>query len=100
MPRVKRWQARRAALRWQATYDLVWYLTEHRGLEPNLGLLKNALQQTGHAVPADWRAAVLERLAELDWPAVLRDLRPFVERQDDLALLSREAIAGLLRPPR
>ena len=80
-------------------FDLVWYLTEHRGLEPNRTLLSNALRQTGHAAPADWRAAIVDRLRALRWKEILRDLRPFVERQDDLAMLSPDAIAGLLRRP-
>ena len=80
-------------------YDLVWYLTEHRGLEPNRTLLANALRQTGHEAPADWRAAILERLGKLRWTEVLRDVRPFLERQDDLDLLSRDAVAALLRRP-
>lgn len=80
-------------------YDLVWYLTEMRGLEPNRELLSNALAQTGHrAIDAnDWRAAVLAKLATLDWNAVLADLRPFVERPSDLESLSRDGVAGLLR---
>jgi hypothetical protein len=77
-------------------FDLVWYLTEHRGLEPNATLLANALTQTGHAVVDDWRAAALRRLQSLRWPEVLRDLRPFVERQSDLDVLSQEAIVKLL----
>lgn len=79
-------------------FDLVWYLTEHSQLEPNLVLLRNALEQTGHAalLRDDWRHAVVGRLDALDWKAVLADLRPFVERRSDLDLLSKEAIRKLL----
>lgn len=79
-------------------FDLVWYLTEHAGLEPNLVLLRNALEQTGHAALRrdDWRHAVIDRLEALDWKAVLADLRPFVERRADLDMLSKEAIRKLL----
>jgi len=79
-------------------FDLVWYLTEHVGLEPNLVLLRDALEQTGHAalLRDDWRHAVTGRLDALDWKTVLADLRPFVERRADLDMLSKEAIRKLL----
>lgn len=79
-------------------FDLVWYLTEQKGLKPNISLLENALKQTKTAaLPREgWRAAVRQRLETLDWKAVISDLRPFVERQSDLKLLSREAIHKLL----
>jgi predicted nucleotidyltransferase component of viral defense system len=79
-------------------FDLVWYLTEPKGLEPNLSLLENALKQTRTAaLPREgWRAAVRQRLETLDWKAVISDLRPFVERQSDLELLSKDAIHKLL----
>ena len=59
---------------------------------------RNALAQTGHPpVGADgWRPAVLRRIRELDWDAVLRDLRPFMERPSDLAQLSPQALEKLL----
>lgn len=80
-------------------FDLVWYLTERRGLEPNEKFLANALAQTGHDEidPGRWRSAVLARLRSLDWKAVLADLRPFVERPSDLDPLSRESVEKLLR---
>jgi predicted nucleotidyltransferase component of viral defense system len=79
-------------------FDLVWYLTEQVGLAPNLVLLRNALEQTGHTalLRDDWRHAVMGRLDALDWRAVLADLRPFVERRADLDMLSKEAIHKLL----
>lgn len=79
-------------------FDLVWYLTARKGLEPKLGLLENALKQTRtSAIPREgWRAAVKRRLETLDWRAVITDLRPFVERQRDLDVLSKDAIHKLL----
>jgi len=79
-------------------FDLVWYLTERKGLEPNIGLLENALEQTKTSALSreGWRAAVKRRLEALDWKAVVTDLRPFVERQSDLEVLSKEALYKLL----
>lgn len=79
-------------------FDLVWYLTEQRGLLPNLPLLANALAQTGHrglAAPR-WREHVRARLHALDWGLVIRDLKPFVEREADLEQLSPALIEKLL----
>jgi hypothetical protein len=39
---------------------------------------------------------VKRRLETLDWKAVIADLRPFVERQSDLEVQSKEAIYQLL----
>ena len=79
-------------------FDLVWYITEKRGLAPNLPLLENALRQTKHTniQPSAWRHAVSERLGELDWDRVLKDLQPFVDRQSDLEQLTPELIQKLL----
>ena len=76
----------------------MWYLTEKRGLAPNLPLLENALRQTKHTniQPSAWRHAVSERLGELDWDRVLKDLQPFVDRQSDLEQLTPELIQKLL----
>ena len=80
-------------------FDLVWYLTEKRGKDPNVRLLANALEQTGHpALPAGgWREAVERRLRALDWKAVLADLRPFVERTSDLEMITPARILALLQ---
>ena len=61
-------------------------------------MLRNALEKPGHAALQrdDWRHAVVGRLDALDWKAVLADLRPFVEHQADLDMLSKEAIRKLL----
>jgi predicted nucleotidyltransferase component of viral defense system len=80
-------------------YDLVWYLTEQRGLEPHLDFLGAALAQTGHHAlrPSRWRSEVLARLRALDWSKVIDDVRPFLERPSDLDSLTPAAIEKLLR---
>lgn len=78
-------------------FDLAWYLTEHRGLEPNAALLSNALAQFGQAADAvPWREAIRRKLASLRWAEVLADLEPFVERRSDLDHLQPSLIAKLL----
>jgi hypothetical protein len=79
-------------------FDLAWYLTEKRGLEPNVELLRNALAQTGHPErwAERWREELARRLGELDWPSVERDVKPFLERSTDLEHVKPEWIQGLL----
>jgi predicted nucleotidyltransferase component of viral defense system len=79
-------------------FDLAWYLTEKRGIEPNVELLRNALRQTGHPEGwADaWRRELAGRLDVLDWASVERDLEPLLERSADLEHIRPEGIRGLL----
>ncbi len=44
-----------------------------------------------------WRAALRARLDEIDWEEALRDLRPFVERSDDLQVFDKEMVARRLK---
>ncbi len=82
-------------------FDLSWYLTRPDRLSPNLKLLRNALEQTGwkgpKVGPETWRAILLHRVASLDWPAVLRDVGPFLEDPRDGRLLDREMLLAELR---
>jgi hypothetical protein len=66
-------------------FDLAWYLTARRGLQPNLTLLANALAQTHTAVDAaKWRQSVRARLQSLNWAEVTADVRGFLQRPEDL----------------
>ncbi len=84
-------------------YDLFWYLSDPDWPEPNLTLLNNALEQTGWSggklTPDIWRKTVEEHLLELAWEHVLADVRPFMERETDLSLLTRDNILKLLGGP-
>ncbi|HDL64818.1 MAG TPA: nucleotidyl transferase AbiEii/AbiGii toxin family protein [Proteobacteria bacterium] len=81
-------------------YDLFWYLTARDWPSPNLILLNSALKQTGGEGPeidiSNWKLPVLERVKMMDWCRVLSDLSPFLERQNDLKLLTRENMLQLL----
>jgi predicted nucleotidyltransferase component of viral defense system len=84
-------------------YDLMWYLSDPNWPEPNLVFLKNALIQTGWqgSLPASdtWQRMIYERLKSLDWKAALSDVRPFLERVEDIDLLTLENLARLLHQP-
>lgn len=81
-------------------YDLAWYLSDADWPPPNLIQLNNALQQTGWTGPTltarNWRRLVREKLGTVDWKLALRDVSPFLERQQDTAFVSEAALLPLL----
>ena len=83
-------------------YDLIWYLSDPEWPAPNLDLLNAALHQTQwrgpEMTPRAWRPAVTERLEVLDWDRAAIDVRPFLERDDDAALVTKGNALGLLAP--
>jgi hypothetical protein len=82
-------------------YDLVWYLSDRTWPEPNIELLNNALRRTGwdgHEVAStNWRELVRRRIEKFHWKQVVEDVRPFLERTEDVALLTKENLLGLLQ---
>ncbi len=81
-------------------YDLLWYLSDPDWPDPNLTLLRNALQQTGWdgAAPNEqnWRDILCQRLRNIDWKKSVADVKPFLERSDEVALLNQENFEKLL----
>ncbi len=80
-------------------YDLVWYLSDPAWPAPNLRLLNSALAQSdAGTIPLTrdgWRRAVLQRLTAISWSGVSADVRPFLEREQEMA--NREDVMALLR---
>lgn len=81
-------------------YDLMWYLSDRSWPKPNLVLLNNALAQTGWTGPVttleNWPELVQQRIDQFNWEQILLDVRPFLERPEDQALLTKENMARLL----
>ena len=81
-------------------YDLIWYLSDPDWPAPNLSLLNAALRQTewpgDEMTPSNWRPLIALRLHALDWGRAAADVRPFLERQDDVDLVSEENALRLL----
>ncbi len=46
----------------------------------------------------NWRKITHERLQSLSWEQVRKDVQPFLEAEEDLALLTRENVSRLLLP--
>lgn len=69
--------------------------------QPNLVLLNNALAQTGWAssklTERNWKEIVRTRIGQIDWAQASKDVMPFLEREKDIALLTRENCLRLLR---
>ena len=81
-------------------YDLFWYLSDRSWPAPNIILLNNALQQTGWQGQTitiyNWKNEISQRISQYDWNKVIADVRPFIERQQDLKLLAKENLLKLL----
>jgi predicted nucleotidyltransferase component of viral defense system len=81
-------------------YDLAWYLADRTWPAPNLELLNSALAQTGWKgstmTAANWRVEMRKRMDALDWERARADVRPFLERQRDIDLVSKEVLSKLL----
>ncbi len=81
-------------------YDLIWYLADPGWPAPNMSFLGAALAQTGWTGPvptgATWRSVLAERLASINWRAAQADVSPFLEREADQNLVTRENTMGLL----
>jgi predicted nucleotidyltransferase component of viral defense system len=79
-------------------YDLFWYLSDPTWPEPNLLMLKNALEQTGWSeeklTPETWRAVLRARIENLAWERVVADVTPFIEQSSELNALTQ---ANMLR---
>ncbi|MCK5428724.1 MAG: nucleotidyl transferase AbiEii/AbiGii toxin family protein [Anaerolineales bacterium] len=81
-------------------YDLIWYLSDPGWPDPNLVLLNNALCQTGWEGPVpeknNWRDMLTRYLENVDWKVIVADVRPFLEKANDVDLLTRENFEVLL----
>jgi len=82
-------------------YDLIWYLSDRTWPGPNTELLNNALKQTNWDGPevtsANWREFVCQCVEMFRWEQIVEDVRPFLERTEDIVLLTKENLLGLLR---
>lgn len=84
-------------------YDLAWYLADREWPAPNFAILNTALAQTGWLGPiltaANWPEELARRLETVDWKRARADVRPFLERERDIELLSFETMHKLLIVP-
>ncbi|MFZ2098513.1 MAG: nucleotidyl transferase AbiEii/AbiGii toxin family protein [Anaerolineales bacterium] len=81
-------------------YDLMWYLSDPDWPSPNFALLHNALLQTGWDGPVpdemNWREILCQQLGKIDWKKCASDVKPFLERSNETALLTKANFERLL----
>ncbi len=81
-------------------YDLMWYLTKFKGIEPNYVMLNNAMAQTFKEplkiTQENWKAEIKKSVKALDWEKVRDDVGKFLEDSSDLGLLTPETFTNLL----
>lgn len=81
-------------------FDLVWYLADRTWPGPNLVFLNAALAQSGWPgeplTESDWRRVVADKLRAVDWTTAREDVRPFLEREGDIELVTLENALRLL----
>ncbi len=82
-------------------FDLGWYLSKWKGVEPNFKLLANALQQTKwkHDFPDkdNWREFLYAVVERADWKKLKQDVEQFLEDPSDLNIFTKENVLGLLK---
>lgn len=85
-------------------YDIFWYLSDPEWPHPNLEYTNNGLRQTGWTGPEitrqNWTQVLEEKLESIDWSRVIDDVEPFIERAQDLKMLTKENILHLLKSKR
>lgn len=82
-------------------YDLLWYLSKFKELEPNFTFLNNALKQT-QKDPAEinrdnWRMELSKVIEKLDLAKVKIDVSQFLEHHNDVNLLTKENLLNLVK---
>ncbi len=81
-------------------YDLMWYLSKFKDLEPNYAMINNAMAQTSKNPPLitkqNWKEEIKKVLRTLDWTKIRTDVKRFLEEQSELELLTPETLNNLL----
>jgi hypothetical protein len=69
-------------------------------LRQNFELLNSTVQQTKAKVPVldatNWRNVLAAHCATLNWDQAIKDVLPFLERPQDRALLTKDAVLTLI----
>ncbi len=82
-------------------YDLLWYMTKFKNLEPNFKLLNNAIKQKSKKPfkinKENWKNKLMEYVSELDIKQVADDIKRFLEEPEEIKLLTKENLYKMLR---
>lgn len=80
-------------------YDLLWYRSQRPPVQPKLALLQAALDQTegiGTLNAAHWGDYALQRLNSFDPAKLVADVRPFLERPQELSTITLDNLRTVL----
>ncbi|MBN2246411.1 MAG: nucleotidyl transferase AbiEii/AbiGii toxin family protein [Candidatus Aminicenantes bacterium] len=83
-------------------YDVFWFRSKWKNLIPNLELLNNGLAQVKALKNRvtlnedNWLEVLKERIKDLDWKEVKRDIRPFLENPDEIITFNQDNMMLLL----
>lgn len=90
----------RPYLKGRDVYDLIWYLSDRTWPAPNFRMLNNALVQSDwegvNIDETNWKSLLLDHLDEGKIAQARRDVRPFLARPEDLALMTYHNVQSLL----
>ena len=90
----------RAYVKGRDLFDLIWYLADKSWPRPNLVLLNAALSQTGWAgervTEGNWRQVIEDKVTRINWAEAREDVRPFLERENDIDFVTLENCLKLL----
>jgi len=77
-------------------------LPHELGLSPHPSQILSIRVETGWEGPlmtaGNWRGELRQRIEALDWEHARADVRPFLERERDIALVTAESLGSLLAP--
>ncbi len=81
-------------------YDLLWYMTKFKNLEPNFVMLNNALAQTEEKpiklTTLNWKEEIKKVILKLDWKKIKDDVFRFLEDPDEVRLLNTDTLLKVL----
>lgn len=81
-------------------FDLFWFLSRFKELEPNFAMLNNAMAQTEKAplplTSENWRAQLKKAAQKADFAKVKLDVGRFLERPEEVEFLELKTFMNLL----
>lgn len=62
-------------------------------------LYEAGLKQTEKIPPTakDWKSLLLKKFDQIDWQKIVQDVEKFLERPEELSLLTKENLASLIK---
>lgn len=82
-------------------FDLLFYLSRWKEIQPNFNYLNNCLEQSGYTdtkfTESNWKPLLMRKLENVDWKLVQDDVQPFIGSLADIQLLEFDTFDNLLK---